>query len=161
MKFNLHTYLQSSYCSIFRQMSNLISQWRGTERNLSSTCLTFCIQHLGDVQVLFSNIKGGVQISHWVVLSESKHQSMGHGLSYCWSLYVVRGSGNVSPCAVYRNQWAPDDVCEWVHRSPIHPSNWQGERQKEKCNIWCCSSVFSCSASLDLFPSFTLFLSNA
>ncbi len=72
VKFNLHTYLQSSYCSIFRQMSNLISQWRGTERNLSSTCLTFCIQHLGDVQVLFSNIKGGVQISHWGRLSESK-----------------------------------------------------------------------------------------
>ena len=34
--------------------------------------LTFCIQHLGNVEVFLSHLKGVVQIRHWIVLKDRK-----------------------------------------------------------------------------------------
>lgn len=97
-----HTCVPPTALYLGRGLPSFTVKWN--RKKLSSKCLTFCIQHLRDVQVLLSDIKGGVQISHWVILSESKHQNMGHCLLYCWSLNMVGGSRNASPCAVYRNQ---------------------------------------------------------
>lgn len=39
-----------------------------TARLAWTSSLTFCIQHLGDVQVLFCHLKGGVQVADGVIL---------------------------------------------------------------------------------------------
>ena len=55
---------------------------------------TFCVQHLGDVQVLLRHLEGVVQIGHWVILeNQSQRQNTTNVVTRSRPVQVNRSEG--------------------------------------------------------------------
>lgn len=57
----------------------LCGGWTGSSVNIilfSSTELTFCIQHLRDIQVFLCHLKSSVEVSNWVILGRHEGEKL-------------------------------------------------------------------------------------
>lgn len=74
-----------------------------TARLAWTSSLTFCIQHLGDVQVLFCHLKGGVQVADGVILDGVRGGEV-KGQLRAEVGEPGPGVGGGLPCAVWHSQ---------------------------------------------------------
>lgn len=57
----------------------LCGGWMGSSVYLilfSSIDLTFCIQHLRDIQVFLCHLKSSIQVSNWVILARQEGEKL-------------------------------------------------------------------------------------